>query len=45
MGEFGKSRATADDSVNMGTAGYGDEGWSVGQSYGQAPIYMPAIYE
>ncbi|KAL7423524.1 hypothetical protein Q5752_001104 [Cryptotrichosporon argae] len=30
--------------VAMGTAGYGDEGWSVGQSYGQDPIYMPAIY-
>ncbi|WWC63107.1 uncharacterized protein I303_105707 [Kwoniella dejecticola CBS 10117] len=30
--------------VGMGTAGYGDDGYSVGQSYGQAPIYMPAIY-
>ncbi len=28
----------------MGTAGYGDEIWSVGQSYGQAPIYTPALY-
>jgi hypothetical protein len=31
--------------VAMGTAGYGDEGWSFGESYGQDPIYMPAIYE
>ena len=30
--------------VGMGTAGYGDEGWSFGQSYGQEPVYMPAIY-
>ncbi|WVQ99832.1 hypothetical protein IAU59_006975 [Kwoniella sp. CBS 9459] len=30
--------------VAMGTAGYGDDGYSVGQSYGQDPIYMPAIY-
>jgi len=30
--------------VNMGTAGYGDDGYSVGQSYGQDPIYIPAIY-
>ncbi|WWC90890.1 uncharacterized protein L201_005827 [Kwoniella dendrophila CBS 6074] len=30
--------------VTMGTAGYGDDGYSVGQSYGQAPVYMPAIY-
>jgi hypothetical protein len=31
--------------VAMGTAGYGDEKWSIGQSYGQDPIYMPAVYE
>lgn len=30
--------------VAMGTAGYGDDGYSTGQSYGQAPLYMPAIY-
>ncbi|WVQ82067.1 hypothetical protein IAT38_004195 [Cryptococcus sp. DSM 104549] len=30
--------------VAMGTAGYGDDGYSVGQSYGQDPLYMPAIY-
>ncbi|WRT63285.1 uncharacterized protein IL334_000189 [Kwoniella shivajii] len=30
--------------VNMGTAGYGDEKYSIGQSYGQAPLYQPAIY-
>jgi hypothetical protein len=30
--------------VAMGTAGYGDDHYSVGESYGQAPIYMPAIY-
>ncbi|WWC85422.1 uncharacterized protein L201_000285 [Kwoniella dendrophila CBS 6074] len=30
--------------VNMGTAGYGDEKWSIGQSYGQQPLYQPAIY-
>lgn len=30
--------------VAMGTAGYGDDHYSVGQSYGQAPLYMPAIY-
>ncbi|WWC71742.1 uncharacterized protein I206_105700 [Kwoniella pini CBS 10737] len=30
--------------VGMGTAGYGDDDYSVGQSYGQAPVYMPAIY-
>ncbi|WWC67241.1 uncharacterized protein I206_101148 [Kwoniella pini CBS 10737] len=30
--------------VNMGTAGYGDERYSIGQSYGQAPLYQPAIY-
>ncbi|OCF30659.1 glyoxal oxidase [Kwoniella heveanensis CBS 569] len=30
--------------VAMGTAGYGDDGYSVGQSYGQAPLYIPAIY-
>ncbi|KAK8854946.1 hypothetical protein IAR55_003685 [Kwoniella newhampshirensis] len=30
--------------VGMGTAGYGNDRYSVGQSYGQAPVYMPAIY-
>ncbi|RSH89553.1 hypothetical protein EHS25_002104 [Saitozyma podzolica] len=30
--------------VGMGTAGYGDDKYSVGQSYGQNPVYMPAIY-
>ena len=30
--------------VAMGTAGYGDDHYSVGQSYGQDPLYMPAIY-
>jgi hypothetical protein len=30
--------------VAMGTAGYGDDKYSVGQSYGQDPLYMPAIY-
>lgn len=30
--------------VAMGTAGYGDQNYSVGQSYGQAPLYMPTIY-
>ncbi|WWD22747.1 hypothetical protein CI109_107240 [Kwoniella shandongensis] len=30
--------------VNMGTAGYGDDKYSIGQSYGQAPLYQPAIY-
>ena len=29
----------------MGTAGYGTEHWSMGQSYGQAPVYSPAIYK
>jgi len=31
--------------VEMGTAGYGDDKYSIGQSYGQAPVYMPAIYK
>ncbi|WVQ82615.1 hypothetical protein IAT38_004746 [Cryptococcus sp. DSM 104549] len=30
--------------VHMGTAGYGDDGYSIGQSYGQEPLYQPAIY-
>lgn len=30
--------------VTMGTAGYGNDRYSVGQSYGQNPVYMPAIY-
>ncbi|KAK8844701.1 hypothetical protein IAR55_006550 [Kwoniella newhampshirensis] len=30
--------------VNMGTAGYGDDKYSIGESYGQAPLYQPAIY-
>ncbi|KAI9637230.1 glyoxal oxidase N-terminus-domain-containing protein [Dioszegia hungarica] len=30
--------------VAMGTAGYGDDRFSIGQSYGQSPLYMPAIY-
>ncbi|TYJ51663.1 hypothetical protein B9479_007751 [Cryptococcus floricola] len=30
--------------VGMGTAGYGNEGYSLGQSYGQDPVYMPAVY-
>ncbi len=30
--------------VAMGTAGYGGDHYSVGQSYGQVPLYMPAIY-
>lgn len=30
--------------VGYGTAGYGDDGYSIGQSYGQDPVYMPAIY-
>lgn len=31
--------------VGMGTAGYGGEMLSVGMSYGQDPVYMPAIYD
>ncbi|XAO25846.1 hypothetical protein I312_104676 [Cryptococcus bacillisporus CA1280] len=31
--------------VAMGTAGYGNEMYSVGQSYGQDPLYMPALYD
>lgn len=31
--------------VAMGTAGYGDERYSIGQSYGQEPLYQPAIYD
>lgn len=31
--------------VAMGTAGYGNEGWSAGESYGQAPLYQPALYD
>ena len=30
--------------VEMGTAGYGDDNYSAGQSYGQDPAYMPALY-
>ena len=30
--------------VAMGTAGYGDDQFSVGQSFGQAPLYTPALY-
>ena len=30
--------------VGMGTAGYGDDHFSIGQSYGQAPVYYPTIY-
>lgn len=30
--------------VGYGTAGYGDDRPSIGQSYGQHPVYMPAIY-
>jgi hypothetical protein len=29
----------------MGTAGYGDEHWSFGQSYGQSPVYDSVIYK
>jgi hypothetical protein len=31
--------------VAMGTAGYGDDMWSVGESYGQDPIYSPGLYD
>ena len=31
--------------VAMGTAGYGDQMYSIGQSYGQDPIYVPTIYK
>jgi len=31
--------------VSMGTAGYGLEHLSIGESYGQAPVYMPAMYD
>ncbi|KAL7420232.1 hypothetical protein Q5752_005199 [Cryptotrichosporon argae] len=31
--------------VGMGTAGYGNEKLSIGQSYGQDPVYMPAVYD
>lgn len=31
--------------VAMGTAGYGDDMWSIGESYGQAPIYTPGLYD
>lgn len=30
--------------VAMGTAGYGDDYYSVGESYGQDPLYVPALY-
>lgn len=30
--------------VAMGTAGYGDQNYSTGTSYGQDPIYMPTLY-
>jgi hypothetical protein len=28
----------------MGTAGYGNEIWAMGESYGQHPLYLGAIY-
>ncbi|EIW67797.1 hypothetical protein TREMEDRAFT_39940 [Tremella mesenterica DSM 1558] len=31
--------------VGMGTAGYGNEGYSIGQSYGQDPVYTPVLYD
>lgn len=31
--------------VHRGTAGYGNEYWSIGQSYGQEPLYQPGIYD
>jgi hypothetical protein len=31
--------------VGMGTAGYGNNNFSIGQSYGQEPLYMPAVYD
>ena len=31
--------------VHMGTAGYGTEHYSYGQSYGQDPIYAPGVYD
>ena len=30
--------------VGYGTAGYGDDRPAIGQSYGQEPVYMPALY-
>ncbi|ORX38711.1 putative glyoxal oxidase precursor [Kockovaella imperatae] len=30
--------------VGYGTAGYGSDKWSIGMSYGQEPVYMPALY-
>lgn len=30
--------------VSMGTAGYGNDKFSTGQSYGQDPVYTPAMY-
>jgi hypothetical protein len=31
--------------VAMGTAGYGDQMYSIGESYGQDPIYAPGLYD
>lgn len=31
--------------AQMGTAGYGTEGWGKGQSYADVPIYRPGIYD
>ncbi|KEI36617.1 uncharacterized protein L969DRAFT_90591 [Mixia osmundae IAM 14324] len=30
--------------IGAGTAGYGNNSWSIGQSYGSIPIYAPAYY-
>lgn len=30
--------------VAMGTAGYSDQNWSIGEALGQNPLYTPAIY-
>jgi hypothetical protein len=31
--------------VEYGTAGYGSENYSIGLSYGQVPLYTPAVYD
>ena len=33
------------DRFVSGTAGYGDDTWAIGHSYGDSPVLTPAIYD
>lgn len=39
------TRSTSDTLSHIGTAGYGNQSWAIGQSYADKPVLTPVLYD